>query len=72
MEGEWPYKLAPGVRGGEGEADDEDNDSDEGAAGMGPATVFRVSKGQVDRLAGGMDEYEEIAARRAARGRVRR
>lgn len=68
MEGEWLYKLAPGVRRPEGEAGGDESDSDDEAeTGVAPGTVFRLCKGQVQRLAGGMDEYEEIAARTAGR-----
>ncbi|EMD88680.1 hypothetical protein COCC4DRAFT_50322 [Bipolaris maydis ATCC 48331] len=68
VEGEWLYKLAPGVRRPEGEAGGDESDSDDEAeTGVAPGTVFRLCKGQVQRLAGGMDEYEEIAARTAGR-----
>ena len=68
MEGEWLYKLAPGVRRPEGEAGGDESDSDDEAeTGVAPGTVFRLSKGQLQQLAGGMDDYEEIAARTAAR-----
>jgi ATP-binding cassette subfamily F protein 3 len=52
----------------EGEAGGDESDSaDEAETGIGPGTVFRLSRGQLERLAGGMDEYEEIAARTAGR-----
>lgn len=64
VEGESPYKLAPGVH-GEDEADESDSEGDEaGAAG---GTVYRLTKGQLRKLEGGMEQYGELAARTAAR-----
>lgn len=67
------YKLAPGVHASEGEADDSSESEDE-APGLAPGSVFRLtSKGQVRKLDLGMDEYEDIAARTAAKlARARR
>ncbi|OAL54758.1 P-loop containing nucleoside triphosphate hydrolase protein [Pyrenochaeta sp. DS3sAY3a] len=66
VEGESPYTLAPGLRGGEDEAD-EGSDSEESETGVAPGTVYRLVKGQLKKLDGGMEQYEEIAARTAAR-----
>lgn len=66
VEGEWPYKLAPGVRGDEEEAD-ESSESEEEETGAAPGTVYRLTKGQLKKLDGGMEQYAEIAARTAAR-----
>lgn len=60
------YKLAPGVHASEGEADDSSESEDE-APGLAPGSVFRLTRGQLRKLDGGMDEYEDIAARTAAR-----
>jgi ATP-binding cassette subfamily F protein 3 len=62
-----PHKLAPGIR----ENDDtEESDSDAEEAGI-AGTTFRLAKGQLKRLEGGMEQYVEIAARAAAKlGRV--
>ncbi|ORY17528.1 ABC transporter ATP-binding protein uup-1 [Clohesyomyces aquaticus] len=65
VEGESPYKLAPGVRADEG-PDEEDSDGEE-ETGAVAGTVFRLVKGQLKKLEGGMEQYEEIAARAAAR-----
>ncbi|KAJ4299210.1 hypothetical protein N0V90_004454 [Kalmusia sp. IMI 367209] len=63
VEGESPYKLAPGVR-AEEEAEDDSSEEETGA----PAgTVYRLFKGQLKKLEGGMERYEEIAARAAAK-----
>lgn len=64
VKGESPYKLAPGVH-GEDEADESDSEGDE--AGVGAGTVFRLTKGQLKKLEGGMEQYAELAARTAAR-----
>jgi len=66
IEGESPHKLAPGVRGDEDEAG-EGSESEEEQTGVASGTVFRLVKGQLKKLDGGMDQYEEIAARSAAR-----
>lgn len=66
VERESPYKLAPGVRGAEDEAEDS-SDSEDEEAGVAPGTVFRLIKGQLKRLEGGMQQYEEIAAKSAAK-----
>jgi ATP-binding cassette subfamily F protein 3 len=66
IEGESPHKLAPGVRGEENEAE-ESSDSEDGQTGVARGTVFRLVKGQLKKLDGGMDQYAEIAARCAAR-----
>ncbi|KAJ4403173.1 hypothetical protein N0V91_006749 [Didymella pomorum] len=66
VEGASPYKLAPGpgVCGGD-EADESDSDGNEDGASAG--TVYRVTKGQLRKLEGGMEQYAELAARTAAR-----
>ncbi|OSS47280.1 hypothetical protein B5807_10081 [Epicoccum nigrum] len=63
VEGKSPYKLAPGVY-GEDEVEESDSDGDE-AGGLG--TVYRVTRGQLRKLEGGMEQYSELAARTAAR-----
>jgi ATP-binding cassette subfamily F protein 3 len=65
VEGENPYKLAPGVSVHAEEPEEES--SDEEATGAAAGTVYRLARGQLKPLAGGMDEYEAIAARTAAR-----
>ena len=64
VEGESAHKLAPGVR-DEDEACESDWEGDE--AGVAPGTVFRLTKGQLRKVEGGMEQYAELAARRAAR-----
>lgn len=65
MQGESPYKLAPGA---DADAEAEGDSSEEETGGGGAAgTVYRLSKGQLRRLEGGMEQYEEQAARAAAR-----
>jgi ATP-binding cassette subfamily F protein 3 len=66
VEGESAHKLAPGVRGDEDEAD-ESSESEGEDTGVAPGTVFRLVKGQLRRLEGGMEQYAEIAARSAAK-----
>ena len=68
VEGESPYKLAPGVH-GKDEADESDPDRDE--AGVAPGTVYRLTKGQLRKLEGGMEQYAELAARTAAKVDIR-
>lgn len=66
VEGESPYKLAPGVHGdGEDAADESESEGDEQGAARG--TVYRLAKGQLKQLEGGMEQYGELAARTAAR-----
>ncbi len=72
VEGESPYALAAGARGTEDEAEDSD-DSAGSEPGTAPGTVYRLAKGQLRRLDGGMEQYEEIATRSAAKlGRGKR
>ncbi|KAF2025592.1 P-loop containing nucleoside triphosphate hydrolase protein [Setomelanomma holmii] len=66
VEGESPYKLAPGVRGNVDEAEGSSNSEDE-ETGVAPGNVFRLTKGQLKKLDGGMEQYEEIAARTAVK-----
>ncbi len=67
VEGESPYKLAPGVL-HEDEADKEsESEGDEAGGAETAGTVFRLIKGQLRRLDGGMEQYAELAARTAAR-----
>ncbi|KAF3037058.1 hypothetical protein E8E12_001508 [Didymella heteroderae] len=65
VEGASPYKLAPSGVDGEDEADGSESDGDEAGASAG--TVYRVTKGQLRKLEGGMEQYAELAARTAAR-----
>ncbi|KAF1995343.1 ABC transporter ATP-binding protein uup-1 [Amniculicola lignicola CBS 123094] len=64
VEGESPYKLAPGLQVDE-EPEEEESDEDETGAPAG--TVYRMVKGQTKKLDGGMEQYEEIAGRAAAK-----
>lgn len=66
VEGSSAYKLAPGPGVCDGDEADE-SDSDGNEAGASAGTVFRVRKGQVRKLEGGMEQYAELAARAAAR-----
>ncbi|KAF2271550.1 P-loop containing nucleoside triphosphate hydrolase protein [Westerdykella ornata] len=71
VEGESPYKLAPGLR---AQMDEEGEDEDSGSEdeeGVQPGTVYRIVKGQLRKLEGGMAQYEEIAARAAKKLTVR-
>ncbi|OCK78741.1 ABC transporter ATP-binding protein uup-1 [Lepidopterella palustris CBS 459.81] len=65
VEGESPYKLAPSAHAGE-DPDEEDSE-DEDDAGARVGVVYRLVKGQLRKLERGMEQYEEIAARAAAR-----
>jgi ATP-binding cassette subfamily F protein 3 len=56
----------PGVHGDGDEAEDS-SDSESEETGVAPGTVFRLVKGQLRKLDGGMGQYEEIAARSATR-----
>lgn len=70
VEGESPYALAPGVH-GEDEAN-ESSDSEESETGVAPGIVYRLAKGQLKKLDGGMEQYAEIAERSAAKlGKMR-
>ncbi|KZM21385.1 uncharacterized protein EKO05_0010663 [Ascochyta rabiei] len=60
VEGASPYKLAPGAR-GEDEGDESDAEAEE------PGRVYRLSRGQLKTVEGGMEQYAELAARAAAR-----
>ncbi|KAJ4349668.1 uncharacterized protein N0V89_008285 [Didymosphaeria variabile] len=67
VEGESPYRLAPGVQ----TEDDPESSSGEEETGASGGTVYRLFKGQLKKLEGGMEQYEEIASRAAAKlGRV--
>jgi ATP-binding cassette subfamily F protein 3 len=63
VEGESPYKLAPGVH----VEEPEEESSDEEETGATAGTVYRLARATLRKLDGGMDEYEAIAARQAAR-----
>jgi ATP-binding cassette subfamily F protein 3 len=65
VEGESPYRLAPGVQ--TEDHDEPDSSSEEEETGAAVGTVYRLFKGQLKKLEGGMDDYEKIAARAAAR-----
>ena len=66
IEGESPHKLVPGIRGLDKE-EEESSESESEETGSAPGTVYRLVKGQVKKLDGGMQQYEEIAARAAAK-----
>lgn len=66
VEGESPYVLAPGV-GGSGDEADDSSDSEDAETGAAPGTVYRLNKGQLKKLEGGMEQYEEIAAKAAVK-----
>jgi ATP-binding cassette subfamily F protein 3 len=66
VERESPYALAPGVHSSEDEVDDGSN-SEVAETGVAPGTVVRLVKGQFKILEGGIEQYEEIAARTAAK-----
>ncbi|KAF2438077.1 ABC transporter ATP-binding protein uup-1 [Karstenula rhodostoma CBS 690.94] len=63
VEGEHPYKLAPGVQ----MEDEPDSSSDEEETGAGGGTVYRLVQGQLRKLEGGMERYEEMAGRAVAK-----
>ncbi|KAF2802432.1 ABC transporter domain-containing protein [Mytilinidion resinicola] len=64
VEGESPFKLAPGIRADE---DSGEGSESEDEAGSRVGVVYRLVKGQLKKLDGGMQQYEDIAARAAAR-----
>ena len=64
VEGENPYRLAPGAQ---AEEEPASSDSDDDETGASAGSVYRITKGQLRRLEGGMEQYEEIAARTAAK-----
>lgn len=63
VEGESPYRGRPG----EDDEGEEDTESDEDSVAGPTGTVYRVTRGQLKKLDGGMDQYEELAARTAAK-----
>ncbi|CAG5142142.1 uncharacterized protein ALTATR162_LOCUS1086 [Alternaria atra] len=67
VEGQSPYKLAPGVHAVSEDEADESSESEDEEAGLAPGSVFRLTRGQLKKLDLGMDEYEDIAARTAAK-----
>ncbi|KAH7119710.1 ABC transporter ATP-binding protein uup-1 [Dendryphion nanum] len=64
IEGTSPYKLNPGALADE---DPEEESSDDDEAGADAGTVYRLVKGSLKVVAGGMEAYEEIASRTAAK-----
>ena len=66
VEGASPYKLAPGARDDDDEAEDS-SDSESEETGVAPGIVYRLTKGQLRKLDGGMEQYADIAARAAAK-----
>ncbi|KAG9187119.1 hypothetical protein G6011_04990 [Alternaria panax] len=74
VEGQSPYKLAPGIHAACDDEADDSSESDDDEARLAPGSVFRLtSRGQVRKLDAGMDGYEHIAARTAAQlARARR
>jgi hypothetical protein len=69
VEGESPYRAAPGAQ---GDSDEEDVEDDDDSLGAPTGTVYRVVRSQLKKLDGGMAQYEEIAARTAAKLAARR
>lgn len=65
IEGQSPYKLVPRANAEDKPEDDESEDEEETGARVG--VVYRLVKGQLKKLDGGMEQYEEIADRVAAR-----
>jgi ATPase subunit of ABC transporter with duplicated ATPase domains len=65
IEGQSPYKLVPRANAEDKPEDDESEDEEETGARVG--VVYRLVKGQLKKLDGGMEQYEEIAGRVAAR-----
>ncbi|KAL5382937.1 hypothetical protein DPSP01_006207 [Paraphaeosphaeria sporulosa] len=63
VEGESPYRLAPGVQ----TEDEAESSSEEEETGAAVGTVYRLFKGRLQKLEGGMERYEEMAARAAAK-----
>lgn len=47
--------------------DEAEGESEEEETGVGGGTVYRVFKGQVRKLEGGMERYEEMAGRAATK-----
>ncbi|KAF2641029.1 hypothetical protein P280DRAFT_517264 [Massarina eburnea CBS 473.64] len=64
VEGQSPHKLAPGAA---PEAEPGSESDDEGETGARYGTVYRMFKGSLQQLAGGVDRYSELAGRTAAR-----
>ena len=64
IEGISPYKLSPGVLADE---EPEEESSDDEEAGAAAGTVYRLVKGCLKKVDGGMETYEEIASRTAAK-----
>ena len=64
VEGESPESLA---RNNESEEDDDDEDGKEDNAFVQPGVMYRLSKTKLTKLEGGMQQYEEIAARASTR-----
>ncbi|KAF2744744.1 P-loop containing nucleoside triphosphate hydrolase protein [Sporormia fimetaria CBS 119925] len=60
VEGDSPYRSAPAFRDSN---DSEDSDTDEDSVPKG--VVYRMVKGQLKKLEGGMEQYETIASRAA-------
>jgi ATPase subunit of ABC transporter with duplicated ATPase domains len=54
--------VVEGVVGGQGDGDDGEEDSDDDGEEERNRVVYRLSRGRLKALAGGMEEYEEIAA----------
>lgn len=70
VEGESPYSLAPGARPeDESECSSEDDElgADAGASLSARGLVYRLSRGQLRKLEGGMEQYEELCSRAAAK-----
>jgi ATPase subunit of ABC transporter with duplicated ATPase domains len=65
IEGQSPYKLIPRTNAEDKPEEDESEDEEEAGARVG--VVYRLVKGQLKKLDGGMEQYEEIAGRVAAR-----
>lgn len=67
VEGESPHKLAPGVHADSGPEEDECESDDDEETGAPAGTVYRIVRGQLKKLDGGMEQYGEIASRAAAK-----
>jgi hypothetical protein len=61
VEGESPKSIARSSRPDNDDDDDESSEEDDEAGS--PGVVYRMFKGRLKKLDGGMMQYEEIAAR---------
>ena len=66
VEGESPKSIAQSYKDGDDDDDDQDSSDDDDEAGK-VGVVYRLTKGKLSKLAGGMEQYETLASKASSK-----